>query len=139
MDYDAAWSPDGQWIVFTSERDGSADLYSVKSDGTGLERLTDDPAYDDQAAISPDGRQLVYVTTRAGGMPSGMGTSTAAGAVKLDARPSARESHSMIGKASNPLVPAGFRIWVNGLAVLGLRTPLSSRYIGALIWTPVFT
>ena len=35
--------------------------------GRGLERLTDSPAYDDQAAFSPDGRQIVFVTTRAGG------------------------------------------------------------------------
>jgi len=66
-DYDPTWSPDGQWIAFTSERDGSADLYRVKPDGTSLERLTDSPAYDDQASFSPDGQQLVFVTTRAGG------------------------------------------------------------------------
>src|SRR5262245_34183267 len=47
-DYDGAWSPDGASIVFTSERGGSADLYRVKPDGSGLERLTEDPAYDDQ-------------------------------------------------------------------------------------------
>ena len=67
IDYDPVWSPDGQSIVFTSDREGSADLFRVKPDGTGLERLTDSPAYDDQAAFSPDGRQLVFVTTRAGG------------------------------------------------------------------------
>ncbi|HEX7136732.1 MAG TPA: hypothetical protein VF219_02755, partial [Vicinamibacterales bacterium] len=66
-DYDGAWSPDGASIVFTSERDGSADLYRVKPDGSSLERLTDDPAYDDQAAFSPDGKQLVFVSTRKGG------------------------------------------------------------------------
>jgi Tol biopolymer transport system component len=67
IDYDAAWSPDGASIVFTSEREGSADLFRVKPDGTGLERLTDSPAYDDQAAFSPDGKRLVFVTTRNGG------------------------------------------------------------------------
>jgi hypothetical protein len=67
VDYDAAWAPDGASIVFTSERNGSADLYRVKPDGSGLERLTDSPAYDDQAALSPDGKQLVFVSTRAGG------------------------------------------------------------------------
>ena len=54
-------------IVFTSEREGSADLFRVKTDGSALERLTDDPAYDDQAAFSPDGRRLVFVSTRQGG------------------------------------------------------------------------
>ena len=39
----------------------------MKPNGANLERLTDSPAYDDQAAFSPDGRQLVFVTSRAGG------------------------------------------------------------------------
>src|SRR6186713_1017744 len=67
VDYDPAWSPDGGWIAFTSERNGSADLYRMKPDGTGVERLTDSPAYDDQAAFSGDGQQIVFVTTRANG------------------------------------------------------------------------
>ena len=67
IDYDPAWSPDGGWIAFTSERNGSADLYRMKPDGTSVERLTDSPAYDDQAAFSGDGQQIVFVTTRANG------------------------------------------------------------------------
>jgi TolB protein len=67
MDYNPFWSADGQWILFTSERNGSADLYRVKPDGTSLERLTDNLAYDDQASLSPDGKHAVFVTTRAGG------------------------------------------------------------------------
>ena len=67
IDYDPVWAPDGQSIVFTSDRNGSADLFRVKPDGTGLERLTENPAYDDQAAFSPDGKRLVFVTTRNGG------------------------------------------------------------------------
>src|SRR3954463_8321407 len=49
MDYDPVWSPGGDAIVFTSERGGSADLFRVRPDGTRIERLTDSPAYDDQA------------------------------------------------------------------------------------------
>jgi Tol biopolymer transport system component len=67
LDYNPVWSRDGQWIVFTSERGGSADLYRVKPDGTGLHRLTADPAYEDQADLSPDGQKLVFVSTRADG------------------------------------------------------------------------
>ena len=67
LDYDPSWSPKGGWIAFTSERNGSADLYRVRPDGSGLERLTDDPAYEDQAAFSPDEKQIVFVSTRAAG------------------------------------------------------------------------
>jgi TolB protein len=66
-DYDAVWVPDGKSIVFTSERNGSADLFRVNPDGSGLTALTTDPAYDGQAAFSPDGQKLVFVSTRQGG------------------------------------------------------------------------
>src|SRR5206468_4371136 len=46
FDYNASLSPDGHWIVFTSERAGSgqADIYRVRPDGSGLERHTGDAA-----------------------------------------------------------------------------------------------
>ena len=64
FDYNPSLSADGEWVVFTSERDGSADIYRVRSDGSSLERLTNNPAYDDQASLSPDGTQVAFVTTR---------------------------------------------------------------------------
>jgi Tol biopolymer transport system component len=36
-------------------------------DGTGLERLTDDPAFDDQAVFSPNAKRIAFVSTRAAG------------------------------------------------------------------------
>ncbi len=67
LDYSPSVSRDGTWVVFTSERSGSADIYRVHSDGTGLERLTNDPAFDDQAVLSPDGKTLAFVSTRKSG------------------------------------------------------------------------
>ncbi len=64
LDYNASFSFDDQWVVFTSDRHESADLFRVRADGTHLERLTDHPAYDDQAALSPDNRQAAFVSTR---------------------------------------------------------------------------
>src|SRR5262249_12246944 len=66
-DYNASFSADGKWIVFTSERGGSADIYRMHPDGSGLEQLTTGPTYDDQGALSPDGRTLAFVSTRGGG------------------------------------------------------------------------
>lgn len=67
LNYNPAWSPKGDWIAFTSEREGSADLFRIHPNGSGLERLTDNPAFDDQAAFSPDESQIVFVSTRASG------------------------------------------------------------------------
>jgi Tol biopolymer transport system component len=64
IDYNASFSSDGEWVVFTSERHGSADIFRVRDNGMGLERLTDSPAFDDQAALSPDGNTLAFVSTR---------------------------------------------------------------------------
>jgi len=70
MDYDPSFSPDGKWIVFTSERDtegtGQADIWRVHPDGSGLERLTSDPAMEDAGVLSPDGNRLAYVSTKGG-------------------------------------------------------------------------
>ena len=66
-DYDAVWAPDGKSIVFTSDRNGSGDLFRVNADGSGLTQLTSDAAYEDQGAFSPDGKQLVFVSTRGSG------------------------------------------------------------------------
>ncbi|MBK9055699.1 MAG: PD40 domain-containing protein [Chloroflexi bacterium] len=49
-DYTPAWSPDGQRIVFVSERDGNAELYVMNADGSNLIRLT----YTAAAEQSPD-------------------------------------------------------------------------------------
>jgi TolB protein len=66
LDYNPSFSRDGRWVVFTSERGGSADVYRAHPDGSGLEQLTHDQAFDDQGSLSPDGKSLAFVSTRGG-------------------------------------------------------------------------
>ena len=66
VDASPSWSPDGQHIVFMSNRDGTWDLYLVNSDGSGLERLTRNPANDGLATWAPDGTYLAFVSDRGG-------------------------------------------------------------------------
>src|SRR5580692_6787650 len=61
--YNPSLSPDGKWIIFTSDQSGSADIYRMHPDGTSLERVIDSPGFDDQGALSPDGRKLAFVST----------------------------------------------------------------------------
>ncbi len=59
-----AWSPDGNHIVFASDRagKGSLDLFVINSDGSGLVQLTDTPEDETTPAWSPDGRYIAYIT-----------------------------------------------------------------------------
>ena len=67
LDYNGVISPDGRWVVFTSERTGSPDLYVLDLHGDAATRpLVEGPAMEDAAAISPDGRRLLFVSTRSG-------------------------------------------------------------------------
>ncbi|KAF4304694.1 Six-bladed beta-propeller TolB-like protein [Botryosphaeria dothidea] len=64
-EYHASFSPDGEWIAFTSERngDGNSDLYMVRKDGTGLKPIAITPAVEDAVSISPDGKSAAYAST----------------------------------------------------------------------------
>jgi serine/threonine-protein kinase len=62
------WTPDGQWIVFASERDGKhANLYRVRADFSGaIERLSTSEHRQWPLHVSPDGKALLY-SQRQGG------------------------------------------------------------------------
>ena len=59
-DAEATLSRDGNWIVFTSVRDGDLDIYSMRSDGSRVRRLTDEVGYDGGPFFSYDGTKIVY-------------------------------------------------------------------------------
>jgi Tol biopolymer transport system component len=56
----------GGHIAFTSNRDGNREIYVVAADGTGVLRLTNNKAYDDQPSLTPDGTQVVFCSNRDG-------------------------------------------------------------------------
>jgi eukaryotic-like serine/threonine-protein kinase len=58
-DYYPIWSPDGEWIVFSSDRDGPPNLYRVRPGGGDAERLTDAYAVQNAEGFTPDGTRLV--------------------------------------------------------------------------------
>jgi TolB protein len=61
-----ALSPDGKQVVFMSRREENWDIYVVNVDGSGLQRLTNDPADDGLPTWSPDGNAVAFVSNRGG-------------------------------------------------------------------------
>jgi Tol biopolymer transport system component len=55
------FSSDGTWIWFNGERDGAVDIWRIRPDGTGEERMTDGPGVDWFPHPSPDGRHVVHL------------------------------------------------------------------------------
>ena len=59
-DAEATISYDGSTIVFTSDRSGDLNLWSMDADGSNLRQLTDEVGYQGGAFFSPDGSRIVY-------------------------------------------------------------------------------
>ena len=71
------WSPDGRGFLYTESVDNALnlELFFYDLDGT-IKRLTNDPAWDEQAVFNKDGDKVIFMSTR--GEPSDWQTWAAA-------------------------------------------------------------
>jgi Tol biopolymer transport system component len=65
-DSDAHYAPDGQHIVFVSERDGNENIYVMDANGSNEHPLTTSLASDTQPEWSPDGEWIAFLSDRSG-------------------------------------------------------------------------
>ena len=61
IDTEGAWSPDGRYIYFTSDRSGGPQIYRVSAEGGSPERVTFEGSYNARPRLSPDGKRLAMV------------------------------------------------------------------------------
>lgn len=64
--YTGSWSPDGQHVVVSLERDGNSDLFLLTPRGGLVRRLTNHTGIDVSPAWSPDGSRLAFCSSRSG-------------------------------------------------------------------------
>jgi Tol biopolymer transport system component len=63
-DAEATVSPNGDKIVFTSDRSGDLELWTMNIDGSDQRQVTNQLGYDGGAFFSPDGKKLVFRASR---------------------------------------------------------------------------
>lgn len=61
-----AWSPDGRRIVYSSFRDGTFHIYSIRPDGSDLQKHTTGEFDNREPSYSPDGTRLLFSSDRGG-------------------------------------------------------------------------
>ncbi len=62
-EHSPAWAPDGDTLVFVTDRDGNSEIYTANANEDGPPvRLTINEASDTEPVWSPDGRRIAFVT-----------------------------------------------------------------------------
>jgi len=61
------FSPDGQFVYFTSDRGGSPQIYRVGIGGGDVERVSFEGSYNVSPRLSPDGKSMAFISRRDGG------------------------------------------------------------------------
>ena len=61
-----SWSPDGKWIAVSHTKDGNYEIYKIKTDGSQLIRLTNNPYTDRYPRWNLQGDKIAFVTNRSG-------------------------------------------------------------------------
>ncbi|MEO8192089.1 MAG: protein kinase [Acidobacteriota bacterium] len=79
-DRQPAYSPDGEWIVFASDRSGDFELWKISTKTGTLRRLTENPGEDWDPSFSPDGKRLLWSSNRTGHFEIWIGDADGSGA-----------------------------------------------------------
>ena len=62
--WDPTWSPNGESILFASDRDGTIQLYTIRTNGDELKKISSLPSIRGRSDWSPDGQ---FIVTYSGG------------------------------------------------------------------------
>jgi Tol biopolymer transport system component len=110
---------DGSELVFRTTRDGNKEIYLMKSDGTDVRRITNDPGSDTMPSISPSGDMIAFSSNRDGGAAlfqiylQPLKDGNPKGAPRLFAHGDSPNMHSRFSPDGKWLVFVSARGWLN--------------------------
>jgi Tol biopolymer transport system component len=115
-DVEPTWTPDGEGVVFRSDRDGVSNLYLLRLADRSVSRVTNVLGGAFQPSVSPDGRSLAYSAYSSFGYDVHVAPLELAGVAPafVDALPAARPDPPPVASASKPYRPASMllpRFW----------------------------
>jgi Tol biopolymer transport system component len=102
VNFQGARSPDRTRIAFSSNRNGSFDLYLMDADGKNPRRITTDPGSEGDPAWFPDESRLLYVWT-----PAGKGAASQIFSIRPDGREAKQLTVGLGGNHSPAVSPDG--------------------------------
>ncbi len=163
-DAEGSYSPDGQWIVFSSMRDAYnreltaeeaakletdpsyfGEIYIMRADGSGQTRLTDVPGYDGGPFFFPDGSRIIWrrfdeegLTANVFSMnPDGSDVRQLTDFGSMSWAPYVHPSGEYVFFASNKLGFGNFEIFIVDTA--GTKEPVQVTYTDGFDGLPVPT
>ncbi len=163
-DAEASYSPDGEWVAFSSMRDAYGrelspeeakqlelnpsyfgEIYIMAADGTGQRRLTDTPGYDGGPFFFPDGSRIIWRRFDEEGLIADVWSMRLDGSDQkqltdfgsMSWAPYVHPSGEYVFFASNKLGFANFEIFI--VDVEGTRDPVRVTYTDGFDGLPVPT
>jgi Tol biopolymer transport system component len=163
-DAEGSFSPDGNWIVFSSTRSAYtrelssaekkvletnpayfADLYIMRADGSGVTRITDTPGYDGGPFFFPSGERIVFRRFDAEGLiadvfsmkPDGTDVRRITDFSSMSWAPYVHPSEEYVFFASNKLGFENFEVFL--VDIEGAKEPLRITYTPGFDGLPVPT
>jgi len=115
QDRQPVYSPDGEWVLFTSNRSGNLDLWEVSTSSGALKRITEDAADDWDPAFSAEGKKILWSSNRSGHLEIWMADADGSGARQVtndgvDAEnPTATRDGQWIVVLNRPMFGGGWR------------------------------
>lgn len=163
-DAEAGYSPDGEWIVFSSMRDAYerelsaeeqktlevdpayfGEIYIMKADGTEQKRLTSVPGYDGGPFFFPDGERIIWRRFSENGLTADVWSMKTDGTDQrqltdfgsMSWAPYVHPSGEYIFFASNKLGFSNFEVFI--VDVAGTKEPVQVTYTDGFDGLPVPT